>query len=258
MARITLIALILGAGCRAAPPPEPLPSPAPPAAPSSAIPSTPDKKESPELAQLKRLIADLDHDDIDRREQATRRLIDLDVPPDRLRETAGTLPPEAAWRLGLILRTLEERLCVRQWAKTARASSEYGNPGWAASQATGPPNTPQPGDHDTAWTPKDQDGGEHWIELSYRQSVHPFGIRILESFNPGAVIKVEAQTPDRGWHLLWQGADPTLGQPIGKFEVPFAAPPFATRVIRITLDTARVPGWNEIDAVELIGKPADR
>ena len=36
----------------------------------------------------------------------------------------------------------------------------------------------------------------------------------------------------------------------------FKRPPFSSRTIRVTIDAAAVPGWNEIDAVELIGDPA--
>ncbi|MBI4563430.1 MAG: esterase family protein [Planctomycetes bacterium] len=39
-------------------------------------------------------------------------------------------------------------------------------------------------------------------------------------------------------------------------DVSFDPPAFATRVIRVTLDTESVEGWNEIDAVQLIGEPA--
>ena len=39
----------------------------------------------------------------------------------------------------------------------------------------------------------------------------------------------------------------------------FAVPPGITaQSIRVYLDTAKVPGWNEIDAVELIGRDGTR
>ena len=141
----------------------------------------------------------------------------------------------------------------RQWASVARASSEYSPQDWNAQQACGAPNTMQAGDIPTAWTTQNPDGGPEWIELSYGASVHATGVRIHETFNPGAVVKVEALKGGGEWHPLWQGSDPLAGQPMGWFEVPFNPLSFSTNTIRVTLDTARVPGFNEIDAVELIG-----
>ena len=143
---------------------------------------------------------------------------------------------------------------LRQWASSAKASSEYSPQGWNAQQATGPPNTETAGDHQTAWTTQEQDAGEQWLELTYGIPVFPDSVRIHETFNCGTVTKVEALTSAGMWLPLWQGGDPTLGHPIAWFEVPFTPPPFTTRTIKITLDTAKVAGWNEIDAVELLGK----
>ncbi|MBI4563168.1 MAG: hypothetical protein HY716_00545 [Planctomycetes bacterium] len=144
---------------------------------------------------------------------------------------------------------------MRQWAISANASTEWVVEN-GARQVCGPPDTLQPGDHPTAWAPKEQNAGEQWIELTYSLSVRPVGVRIHENCNPGSVIRLEALSAGGRWEVLWQGTDPTKGQQIAWFEVPFEAPPFSTRTIRITLDTAGVPGWNELDAVELIGKPA--
>src|SRR5262245_64854552 len=60
---------------------------------------------------------------------------------------------------------------VRQWAVKASASTEYSNPRWAASQATGAPNTESSGDHDTAWASREEDAGEEWLELDYEKGV---------------------------------------------------------------------------------------
>ena len=143
---------------------------------------------------------------------------------------------------------------LRQWASTAKASSEYSPDGWNAQQACGPPNTETAGDHNTAWTTQAEDAGPQWIELTYGIPVFPDGVRIHETFNCGTVVRVEALNSSGQWMPLWAGADPTLGQPIAWFEVPFTPQPFTTRTIRVTLDTAKVPGWNEIDAVELLGR----
>ncbi|MBI4564118.1 MAG: hypothetical protein HY716_05425 [Planctomycetes bacterium] len=143
-----------------------------------------------------------------------------------------------------------------QWAVDAEASSEYGRPNWSAQQACGKPNTMQAGDQQTAWATKQQDAGAEWLQLSYEFSVRPARVRIHETFNPGAVVKIEAQDAEKRWHVLWKGKDETRDCP-GWLDVRFDPPKFGTRVIRITLDTSLVAGWNEIDAVQFLGEFAD-
>jgi hypothetical protein len=143
---------------------------------------------------------------------------------------------------------------LRQWAVSATASSEYGNPHWSAMQATGPPNTMQDGDHSTAWATRDTDGGPEWLELEYATPVQATRVRVRETYNPGAVVRIEGVSADGKVLTLWEGHDPTRQSPgwlVARFE-PTQVP---IKKIRIHLDTALVPGWNEIDAVELIGTP---
>jgi hypothetical protein len=91
-----------------------------------------------------------------------------------------------------------------------------------------------------------------WLELAYARAVRPDAVRIHESFNPGAVVRVEAKDQGGAWALLWEGLAP-VGDGPRAFEPPIGNVPFETRVLRVWLDTDRVPGWNEIDAVELVG-----
>jgi hypothetical protein len=50
---------------------------------------------------------------------------------------------------------------------------------------------------------------------------------------------------------LWSGTAKARGT--DALLVEFPTTPFAVRTLRVTLDTNRAPGWNEIDAVELLG-----
>ena len=148
---------------------------------------------------------------------------------------------------------LRLRRALRQWATGAQASSEYGNSDWSAAQATGAPNTEAAGDCVTAWASTETDGGDEWLELTYDRPVNPTAVRIRETFNPGAVTKVEAQDGGGTWHTVWAGKDGTKDCP-GWLTVTLEVPEWTTRKIKLTLDSAAVPGWNEIDAVELIGE----
>lgn len=213
---------------------------------------------------LKRVVSalakDLDDDSYGTRERATTRLLQLGPCAKSLlaKILAGKNSPEVHQRVTHILAKLgelsdDEDGRLHQWAGDAKASSEYSNPGWSARQSTGKPDTMQGGDIQTAWATKRPDDGTEWLELTYREAVHPTLVRVRETYNPGAVTKVEARDTTGRWHTLWEGKDATKACP-GWLETPIARPTWTCRVIKVTLNTAAVRGWNEIDAVELVGE----
>ena len=135
------------------------------------------------------------------------------------------------------------------WAVAARASTQYSSSDWAAFQATGPPNTNGCGDHATAWATRKADRRNEWLELGYPSKVLTTKIRIYETFNPGAVIRVEGFVGGI-WRTVWSGQDPNFACP-GIAELILDEPVELDR-IRIHLDSLNVKGWNEIDAVALV------
>lgn len=150
---------------------------------------------------------------------------------------------------------LRERLGseIRQWANGATASSQYGADVWSALQATGSPDTEGYGDDVAAWAPAQQDGTTEWLALTYAQPVVPAAVNVTESDDPGFVVKVEAfDDATSAWVTLWSGTDPTPGGATGVFSPPLSPTDLVTHQIRLSIDTS-VPGWNEIDAVELVG-----
>jgi len=142
-----------------------------------------------------------------------------------------------------------------QWAIQATASSTYndaqGTAGWSANQATGAPNVDSYGDNGAAWTSKTPDGGIEWLDLKYPRPVHATEVRVRESCGSGAVIKIEVYDEQGGAHAVWQGNDPTTG--LNYLMAKFPKTAFKTDRVRVTLATNVVPGWNEIDAVQLVG-----
>ncbi|MGB9074164.1 MAG: hypothetical protein WCC22_16115 [Terriglobales bacterium] len=142
-----------------------------------------------------------------------------------------------------------------QWAIQATASSSYndaqGTASWSANQATGAPNVDKYGDDGNAWTSKTQDGGIEWLDLKYPKPVHATEVRVRESCGSGAVIKIEVYDEQGGAHAVWQGNDPTTE--LNYLMVKFPKTTFKTERVKVTLATNVVPGWNEIDAVQLVG-----
>lgn len=120
--------------------------------------------------------------------------------------------------------------------------------GYEAVQATGPANVAKPGmDSALAWCPATEDRGAEWIELRYAQPVSTAEVRIFASFNPGAVVRVLGGTDAGNLRELWAGSGSL--EAIQKLAI---APVAEISVVKLELDTAKVPGWNQIDAVALV------
>ncbi len=125
-------------------------------------------------------------------------------------------------------------------------------PSWHPMQMTGPPDVSDPSrDSPAAWASMAADGGSEWAELTFDPPFRANLVRIHEVCTAGAVAEVHAIESSGQQHFLWSGADPTVSP--GLFEIGFATTPYAVRRLRIVLDTSRVKGWSEIDAVELVG-----
>lgn len=124
---------------------------------------------------------------------------------------------------------------------------------WGPEQATGKPDTwPSSGDIGTAWASQTPDGQREWLELTYKTPTRPIAVLVYETYNPGAVDRVTAYDAAGKEVELWSGADPTpAGQEKGVSVIP-VHPAFDVSRIRIYLDSPKVPGWNEIDAVGLL------
>jgi hypothetical protein len=142
-----------------------------------------------------------------------------------------------------------------EWAIQATASSTYndaqGMAGYSANQATGAPNVDKYADDGAAWTSKTPDGGIEWLDLKYPKPVYATEVRVRESCGSGAVIKVEVFDEKGGAHAIWQGNDPT--KDLNYLMAKFPKTAFKTDRVKVTLATNVVGGWNEIDAVQLVG-----
>jgi hypothetical protein len=92
------------------------------------------------------------------------------------------------------------------------------------------------------------------LTLYYIQLVRPTAILIHESYNPGFITRV-AVTDNQGQEHVVYEAEPALS-----FQCPFVRviliekADYAANSVIITVDQATsAGGWNQIDAVELIG-----
>lgn len=131
--------------------------------------------------------------------------------------------------------------------------------GWGPEQATGEPDTMRAGDIQTAWAALRPDDGTEWLKLGFQREVTVAEVRVRETFNPGAVSKVVAiPGGDEEEVLLWQGLDLTREAPASFVVKVPADKEVKAKVVKVYLETGRVQGWNEIDAVELVGRDGSR
>ena len=220
-----LLGLVTVAGCSKKPEAEPA-APAPAAAPAASAPTT--------------------------------------APVDAAQDEAAR---EAAGKKAAIERALKEQAIVEdpkgQWASSAVASSTYSyekTPAstleYTAMKATGKPDVEAYGDAGGAWTSEKADAGIEWLELGFATPVNASELRVRQNFYPGAIIKLELIDEAGSKHTVWEGSDDTAYPPstTSWFVRSFEKTPYKAKGARITLATNAVPGWNEIDAVQLVGE----
>jgi hypothetical protein len=132
-----------------------------------------------------------------------------------------------------------------------RSSKQQGaGKSWGASRATGPPDANPDTDDPNAWASANPDGGREWLELGYSTPLAASSVRIYEVNARGAVAEIHLRDSGGTWNIVWSG---TTAQASGPLTIEFPATSYAVSSVRVVLDTTRSPGWNEIDAVELVG-----
>jgi hypothetical protein len=145
---------------------------------------------------------------------------------------------------------------LRQWAISATASSEYGSNSWTAKQATGAPDVDECIDSGQAWASFSNNTLE-WIELTYATPVVPTEINIYQSYNPSQVVEVDVISPDGVTYTVWTGT-PELVEfcpDLMTITIDLDEEIVAQKVIVVIDQSVLNTSWNEIDAVELVGRP---
>lgn len=143
---------------------------------------------------------------------------------------------------------------VRQWAGEAVASSEYGADDWSAKQATGVTNTYECGDMTTAWASSSSNTVE-WINLYLFAPMYISQVNIVETYNPDQVVKLELIDMQGQYVTVYTAQPKQVDKPCPYFlNVLISQSDILAQGVRITIDQSVLGlGWNEIDAVEMVG-----
>jgi hypothetical protein len=123
-------------------------------------------------------------------------------------------------------------------------------------RATGAPEAQAYGDVAEAWASKLADVGIEWLDLIFAKPVNATDVRIRQNYAPGAIIRVELFDDKGAAYPVFTGPDATVHQPdaISWLNVKTPATAYKTQRVKITLASNVVPGWNEIDAAQLVGQ----
>ena len=172
--------------------------------------------------------------------------------------------PEVAKRKAAVEFALSEQKIAEdplgQWASAATASSAYNDAKdqvhYSPWQSTGAPNVEHYGDTGEAWASKTADAGVEWLQIDFAKPVHATAIRIRQNNAPGAIIKVELIDDKKEKHTVFEGVDANQYAPntITWFVQTFEKTAYLVTGAKVTLATNAVQGWNEIDAVQLVGE----
>ena len=140
---------------------------------------------------------------------------------------------------------------VRQWAGAATASSEWSSTEWSAAQASGPPELATCDSVPTNWAPLSGGADPEWLDLAYAGPVRGIGVDVHEASLEGFVERIEVRDAEGRLHSVWDGEDRTACG--GILNARWSTLPYD--VVAVIVHTA-VEGWEEIDAVELLGAGA--
>jgi hypothetical protein len=147
---------------------------------------------------------------------------------------------------------------INQWASSVVSfSSQYAQYppwNWGAIQATGAPNTFNYGESPRAWAPRNRNisGGQEYITLGFTTPVSASGVVVRESLGNGFVYQVELTDTLGNVHVVWNGQDTSQPGSVVDFLVSFAQTPYLVSAVTIRIKDTWY-GWEEIDAVQLIG-----
>ena len=129
---------------------------------------------------------------------------------------------------------------------------QYPYPHYQAAQAIGPPDANTTSDSPKAWCAATSNCSSDWLVLTYDAPISPASTVIHENLAPGAVVRITDYPAWGPETTLWEGTDAPQVGPNGAVSTMPAKSGIKTSRVKVYLDTTKVTGWCEIDAVGLV------
>lgn len=137
-------------------------------------------------------------------------------------------------------------------AKVVEVSSQKaeGKEPFSPEKVLGEPNALPLGQiSNEAWIPK-KEGAKEFIEVKFTKSVVAKQVTVVENFNPGSIIRIELVDTRGERHQVYENNSPgPLPELFRTLQVTFAAGTYRTIGVVVTMNTAKVNGVNQIDAI---------
>ena len=133
--------------------------------------------------------------------------------------------------------------------------------GYTPDQATGAPDSGDGGgDSSLAWCMESTTSESDYLYLFYDRPVEIAEVRIHETHATGALAAVVAHWMDESGglyeHVVWTGNEPVEKTPAVRVITAHAG--IKANRLRLDFQTRRIQSWQEIDAVELVGRDGSR
>jgi outer membrane protein OmpA-like peptidoglycan-associated protein len=110
---------------------------------------------------------------------------------------------------------------------------------------------------DDAWIPK-KEGANEFIEVRFARSLLAQQVTVVENFNPGSITKIEVVDTKGERHVVYTNNQPgPLPETFRTLQARFPAAAYRTIGVVVTMNTAKVEGINQIDAIGIADVAAD-
>jgi outer membrane protein OmpA-like peptidoglycan-associated protein len=138
-------------------------------------------------------------------------------------------------------------------AKVVKVSSQQasGKSSYGPDKVLGEPNANPPGEVSAqAWSPKREDASEEFIEVSFKKSLRPQQVAVVENVNPGTISRIELVDGKGERHAVYANDTPgPLPVPFRVLSVVFPMTTYRVVGVVVTMRTDKVDGVNQIDAI---------
>ena len=154
--------------------------------------------------------------------------------------------------LGLFSATAAQAQHVQWAARLVAVSSQKseGKDPFSPSQVLSTPNALPLGQiSNDAWIPR-KEGPNEFIEVRFARSIAAQQVTVVENFNPGSITKIELVDTKGGHHEVYSNPNPgPLPEAFRTLEVRFPAAEYRTLGVKVYMNTAKVEGVNQLDAI---------